>query len=99
MAGRHIKVGVSGAPDPKADVSLSKVRVRERFMRWLFGPLQELTLIVPGRKIEDVTVTQHASASNDSQVKAEAETEELMQSMRRHPAGRKLRAVNGGDVA
>lgn len=95
MAGRHVKVGVSGAPDPSADVSVSKVGVRERFMRWLFGPLQELTLIVPGHKIKDVTVTQHASASDDVQ----AEVEQVMQSMRRHPAGRKLRAVNGGDVA
>ena len=97
MAGRHVKVGVSDAPDPKADVSLSKVGVRERFLRWLFGPLQELTLIVPGRKIEDVTVTQRDTEPNNGL--DESGLDLVSQAKRHHPAGTGLRAVDGGDVA
>lgn len=97
MADRHVKVGVSGAPDPSADVNVSKVGVRERFLRWLFDPLQELTLIVPGRKIEDVTVTQRNAEPCDGL--DESGLELVSEAKRRHPAGAGLRAVDGGDVA
>lgn len=97
MAGRHVKVGISGAPDPGADVNVSRVGVRERFLRWLFGPLQELTLIVPGRKIEDVTVTQRSTESSSGL--DESGLELVSEAKRRHPAGAGLRVVDGGDVA
>lgn len=100
MTGRHVKVGISPAPNPNADVNLAQMSLRERLMRWLFGPMQDVTLIVPGHKVDDVTVTttrQHAQ----EEAEAELSDDDLMalaDAITRHPAGSKLNH-SGGDAA
>lgn len=92
MSGRHIRVGIAEAPDPAADVNLARVNIRERILRWLFGPINELMLIVPGRWVHDVTLTRRST-------KPEVDEAALNASIERHPAGSKLTRDNGGDAA
>lgn len=95
MSGRHIRVGVRPTPDPTADVNLARVGLRERIMRWLLGPVQEMTLIVPGRKVSDVIVSK-VHAENDDL--SDEELMALADAVKRHPAGSKLSRA-GGDAA
>lgn len=61
MSGRHIQVDIAEAPDLAADVNLARMNIRERILRWLFGPINELMLIVPGRWVHDVTLTRRST--------------------------------------
>ncbi|MCD4557005.1 hypothetical protein [Schaalia sp. lx-100] len=92
MTGRHVRVGIAEAPNPAADVNLARVNIRERIMRWLFGPMNELTVIVPGRRVHDVTLSRRSA-------KPAVDEAALNASIERHPAGSKLTHDNGGDAA
>lgn len=35
---RHIRLSITREPNMEADVNLAKVSIRERLMRFLFGP-------------------------------------------------------------
>lgn len=105
MTGRHVRVGITPVPDPDADVSLAQLSLRERLVRWLFGPLTEMTLIVPGQKVEDVTVT---TSTTGTTARAPRPCRHrpawgtgrlgLVEAMRRHPAGKAMRC-EGGEAA
>lgn len=92
MTGRHVRVGINEAPDPAADINLAQMGIRERIMRWLFGPMNELTVIVLGHRVHDVSLTRRPTDLPDE------ETAALEAAVQRHPAGSKLHRV-GGDAA
>lgn len=95
MSSRHIRLSISPQPDPDADVSLAKMRLRERLMRWLFGPMQDLMLIVPGHEVDGVTITRTKQAEP---ALSDEELEELAASITRHPAGNAL-TLESGELA
>ena len=84
MSSRQIRLSISPQPDPDADVSLAKMRLRERLMHWLFGPMQDLMLIVPGHEVDAVTITCTKQAEP---ALSDEELEELAASITRRPAG------------
>lgn len=91
---RHLRIAVSDQPDTAADVSIGHKRLRERFMRWIFGPLRDVTLVVPGRQIDGIAVTRtsgpkHLACPGVEEVSDE-ELMALADCLAHHPA-------NGGD--
>lgn len=94
MSSRHIRLSITPEPDPGADVNLAKMRLRERLMRFLFGPMRELTLIVPGHQVSGVTITRGQVDSSDLN---DEELDALAASMARHPAG-KRRGLKRGET-
>lgn len=51
-----LQIRVSKAPVNDGVVSCRKVSVRERFLRFLLGDKQRLTVIVPGQTVEEVSI-------------------------------------------
>ncbi len=51
-----LQIRVSKAPVNGGVVSCRKVSVRERFLRFLLGDKQRLTVIVPGQTVEEVSI-------------------------------------------
>lgn len=51
-----LQIRVSRAPVNGGVVSCRKVSVRERFLRFLLGDKQRLTVIVPGQTVEEVSI-------------------------------------------
>ncbi len=51
-----LQIRVSKTPVNGGVVSCRKVFVRERFLRFLLGDKQRLTVIVPGQTVEEVSI-------------------------------------------
>lgn len=51
----QVKVSITKDPKPCL-VSTKKVSVRERILRFLFGPIKDLTLIIAGDNVELTTI-------------------------------------------
>ena len=86
MTARHLRIGIGREPHPDATVNVARRSIRERILNFLFGPLREVTLVVPGRRVEDITIIRR-NDSDDLMALADA--------IRNHPAGRS----EGGDEA
>ena len=91
---RHIRLSITRQPTMEADVNLENVSIRERLMRFLFGPMKDLTLIVPGHDVDGVTITRAACEPADDL--SDDELDALAASMTRHPSKRS-RALVGGE--
>ncbi len=58
---RHtLQISVSKKPVNGGAVSVRRVSIRERFMRFLFGDTVRLTVIVPGNSVEELSIREIA---------------------------------------
>lgn len=58
---RHtLQISVSKKPVNGGAVSVRRVSIRERFMRFLFGDTVRLTVIVPGNSVEELSIKEIA---------------------------------------
>ncbi|MBR3439420.1 MAG: hypothetical protein IKH13_07970 [Clostridia bacterium] len=56
---RHnLKISVSKEPDPGAVVTCSKVTIREKILKLLFGKPQKVMVLVPGGSVEEVAISE-----------------------------------------
>lgn len=98
MAHKTVTVSLSRDPNSGKAINIGRVGLRERLLTWLFGPMRDVTVLVPGREVRDVTLRKVDEASWRG---AECSDEELMalaDAVQRHPAGSKLNRA-GGDAA
>lgn len=51
-----LHISVSEKPQKKGTVSYKSITLRERFMRFLFGNKQKITILVPGDEIEELAI-------------------------------------------
>ena len=62
---RHtLQISVSKKPVNSGAVSVRRVSVRERLMRFLFGDTVRLTVIVPGNSVEELSIREVAEGGN-----------------------------------
>jgi len=52
----NLKISVSKAPQTGGVVTCRTVGIRERFLRFLFGRKQRLTILIPGDSIDEVAI-------------------------------------------
>ena len=52
----NLKISVSKVPQTGGVVTCRRVNVRERFLRFLFGNKQKLTILIPGDSIDEVSI-------------------------------------------
>lgn len=58
---RHtLQISVSKKPVNGGTVSVRRVSIRERLMRFLFGDTIRLTVIVPGNSVEELSIKEIA---------------------------------------
>ena len=58
---RHtLQISVSKKPVNGGAVSVRRVSIRERLMRFLFGDTDRLTVIVPGNSVEELSIREIA---------------------------------------
>lgn len=55
-----LQISVSKKPVNSGAVSVRRVSIRERFMRFLFGDTVRLTVIVPGNSVEELSIREIA---------------------------------------
>ena len=53
-----LKISVSKEPVSGGIVSCRSISVRERFLRFLLGKKQRLTIIVPGDSVEELAISE-----------------------------------------
>lgn len=53
---KHLKISVSKSPQTRGAAACRNVNVRERFLRFLFGKKQKLTILIPGDSIDEVSI-------------------------------------------
>lgn len=53
---KHLKISVSKSPQTRGVAACRNVNVRERFLRFLFGKKQKLTILIPGDSIDEVSI-------------------------------------------
>lgn len=54
----NLKISVSKKPVKEGVVSCRNVSVRERFLRFIFGNKQKLTIIVPGNTVSELAIAE-----------------------------------------
>ena len=59
-----MRISVSKEPAAEGIVSCRNVSVRERFLRFLFGEKQRLTIIVPGGTVRELAVSEIMEGGN-----------------------------------
>lgn len=55
-----LQISVSKKPVNGGAVSVRRVSIRERFMRFIFGDTVRLTVIVPGNSVEELSIREIA---------------------------------------
>lgn len=53
----NLHISVSEKPNEKGMVSYRSITLRERFLRFLFGNKQKITILVPGDEIKELAIT------------------------------------------
>lgn len=59
-----LQISVSKKPVNSGAVSVRRVSVRERLMRFLYGDTVRLTVIVPGNSVEELSIREVAEGGN-----------------------------------
>lgn len=98
MTHKTVTVGLSREPDLDKAINIGRVGLRERLLTWLFGPMRDVTVLVPGRAVRDVTLRRVDEASCCGAECSDEDLAALAEAIKRHPAGRKLHR-EGGDAA
>lgn len=98
MTHKTVTVSISREPDPGNAINMGRVGLRERLLTWLFGPMRDVTVLVPGREVRDVTLRRVDEASCCGAECSDKELMALADAVKRHPAGSKLQRT-GGEAA
>ena len=53
----NLKISVSKKPQSGGIVSCRNVTIRERFLRFLLGDKQKLTILVPGDTVQELAIS------------------------------------------
>ena len=53
---QKMKIKVSNTPINDGIVSCKKVKIRERLLNKLFGPVRKVTIIVPGDSVKEISI-------------------------------------------
>lgn len=56
----NLKISVSKNPQSDGVIACRSISVREKFLRFLFGEKQKLTILVPGDSVEEVAICEVA---------------------------------------
>lgn len=56
----NLKISVSKVPQTRGVVTCRSVNVREKFLRFLFGRKQKVTILIPGDSVEEVSISEVA---------------------------------------
>ena len=59
-----LKISVAKKPASGGIVSCRRISVRERFLRFLFGEKQRLTVIVPGDSVRELAISEVMEGGN-----------------------------------
>ena len=62
----NLKISVSKSPQTGGVVTCRRVNVRERFLRFLFGNKQKLTILIPGDSIDEVSICESMRGGMDN---------------------------------
>jgi len=54
----RLKISVSDKTDHSGLVACKKVKMRERLFNKLFGPMQEVTVIIPGQTVNCIAISE-----------------------------------------
>ena len=54
----NLKISVSKKPQSGGIVSCRNVTIRERFLRFLLGDKQKLTILVPGDTVQELAISE-----------------------------------------
>ncbi len=60
----NLKISVSKKPVPGGIVCCRNISVRERFLRFLLGDKQRLTIIVPGDSVRELAISEVMEEGN-----------------------------------
>ena len=52
----NVTISISKEPKRNAIVTCKNVSVREKFLRFLFGDLRKVTILVPGNSVSEVSI-------------------------------------------
>ena len=56
----NLKISVSKHPQTGGIVTCRNVNIRERFLRFLLGDMQKLTILVPGDTVQELAICEAA---------------------------------------
>ena len=52
----NLKISVSKRPQTSGVVTCRNISIRERFLRFMFGSKQRVTILIPGDSVEEVAI-------------------------------------------
>ena len=52
----NVTISISKEPKRNAIVTCQNVSIREKFLRFLFGDLRNVTILVPGNSVSEVAI-------------------------------------------
>ena len=90
MTAHHLRIGISREKNPDATVNVARRSIRERILSFLFGPLREITLVVPGRRVDEIAISRRADPDY---------LMALAEAIQNHPAGTGDDGSVGGEGA
>ena len=53
---KRLKIKVSKAPDPDGEVAVKTVPIKKKLLEKLFGTSNQMTIIVPGNRIQGIVI-------------------------------------------
>lgn len=63
----NLKISVSKAPQTGGVVTCRSVNIRERFLRFLFGSKQRVTILIPGDSVDEVAICESGKGGMSSE--------------------------------
>lgn len=66
---KHLKISVSKKPKDDAVLSTRKVNIGKRAFKRIFGKKGNVTIIVPGETVDEITVTELAKGASENERK------------------------------
>ena len=52
----NLKISVSKRPQTSGVITCRNISIRERFLRFMFGSKQRVTILIPGDSVEEVAI-------------------------------------------
>ena len=60
----NVTISISKEPKRNAIVTCKNVSVREKFLRFLFGDIRNVTILVPGNSVSEVAIQEVGVGGN-----------------------------------
>lgn len=61
----NLKISVSKAPQTGGVVACRNIWIRERFLRFLFGSKQRITILIPGDSVDEVAICESVKGGTE----------------------------------